>query len=183
MKKPPKAEPHHDHAVQFYRDDAALIATLRRFVREGLNASQPVIVIATPEHRFELSSMLMQDGAGSHFEQQGSLWMLDARETLESFMVDGMPDPQQFQRVIGGLLDMARVTRTGSVRAYGEMVDLLWKEGKPEAAIRLEVMWNGLAATQQFMLLCGYSIGSFYKETTGFDIGDVCCQHARVLPA
>lgn len=180
-----RPEPHHDHSVQFYRDDAALLKTLSRFTREGLNGRQPVIVIATPEHRAALAAQLVKDGlAPDYFERQGSLWMLDARETLASLMDGRMPDPVRFRAVVGALIDAARTAGAGSaVRAYGEMVDLLWKDGNAEAAIRLEMLWNGLAATHQFMLLCGYSIGSFYKEAGGFDISDVCHAHARVLPA
>jgi hypothetical protein len=45
------------------------------------------------------------------------------------------------------------------------MVDLLWRGGQAEAAIRLEVLWNELASTRTFSLLCGYAIGNFYKQT------------------
>ena len=180
-----RAEPHHDHAVQFYRDDAALLKTLSRFTREGLTAGQPVIVIATPEHRAALSTQLVQDGLSlDFFERQGHLWLLDARETLATFMDGRVPNPGRFHAVVGNLLDQARTTSDGAaIRAYGEMVDVLWKEGNAEAAIRLECLWNALANTHQFTLLCGYAIGSFYKETGGFDIGDVCHVHSRVLPA
>ena len=181
-------EPHHDHAVQFYRDDAALLRTLSRFVREGLNASQPVIIIATPEHRAALATQLVTDGLPpDYFEEKGALWLLDGRETRAMFMDDepgAMPDANRFTAAMGDLISAARRTTDGpAIRAYGEMVDLLWKDGRADAAIRLEVLWNTLANTHQFMLLCGYSIGSFYKETAGFDIGDVCQAHARVLPA
>lgn len=178
-------EPHHDHAVQFYRDEASLLRTLSRFVREGLNAAQPVIVIATPEHRAAIATQLVQDGlAPDYFESRGALLLLDARETLATFMDGSIPSPIRFRDSIGSLIDSARKTSDSAcIRAYGEMVDLLWKDGNADAAIRLEVLWNSLATTHQFNLLCGYAIGSFYKESGGFDIGDVCQQHARVLPA
>jgi hypothetical protein len=66
------------------------------------------------------------------------------------------------------------------IRAYGEMVDVLWKDGKPDAAIRLEMLWNRLAAKYGFALLCGYAMGSFYKQTKRFE--DVCRQHAHIVP-
>jgi hypothetical protein len=43
------------------------------------------------------------------------------------------------------------------------MVDILWKRGHAGAAIKLETLWNRLAQTQEFALLCGYSMGHFYK--------------------
>jgi len=63
---------------------------------------------------------------------------------------------------------------------YGQMVDLLWKDGKHDVAIRLEILWNQLANTQRFSLLCGYTVGSFYKDAH-FD--DVCGQHTHVVAA
>ena len=182
---PARPEPHHDHAVQFYRDKASLMVTLSRFTREGLNARQPVVVIATPEHRDLLVAQLLKDGVPrNHFERQGALWMLDARETLATFMDGPFPNATRFYDVVGGLIQQARGVGDGTaIRAYGEMVDLLWKDGNADSAIRLECLWNTLANAQHFMLLCGYSIGNFYKETGGFDIGDVCQVHSRVLPA
>lgn len=184
MKKAsPRVAPHEDHAVRFYRDDAALMTTLSRFVREGLIARQPVLVIATPEHRSQLASQLLKDGLrADSFEKGGTLWLLDARETLDAFMTGAAPDPALFHQVIGDLLQTAQ-HGSGPVRAYGEMVDLLWKAGQADAAIRLEMLWNRLATTHHFMLLCGYCIGSFYKQAGRLDIGDVCGQHARILPA
>jgi len=184
MKKSQSVEPNYGHSVQFYRDDSSLMKTLSQFVRDGLTASQPVIVIATPEHRADLAARLLVDGLrADSFERQGSLWMLDARETLESFMDGRTPDPEKFHRVIGSVLHLAKRRDRGAVRAYGEMVDLLWKEGNPEGAIKLEMLWNKLAGMHQFMLLCGHCVGNFYKQVGGFDISDVCHQHAHVLPA
>jgi len=176
---------HKDHAVQFYRDDAALMTTLSRFVRDGLNADQPLVVIATAEHRDGLVRTLRADGVGpARFEKSGSLWLLDARETLESFMAGGTPDPILFHAKVGSVIELASGGgRHTIVRAYGEMVDLLWKDGNPEAAIQLEGLWNGLADSRRFALLCAYDIGNFSRQSRGFDIGDVCQVHTHVLPA
>jgi hypothetical protein len=177
-------EPHHEHAVQFYRDDNALLTTLSRFVREGLNARQPVVIIANAEHRAALTVRLVEDGLPrDFFERHGAMWLLDAREVLATFMDGRYPDPARFHAVVGDLIASARTAGGGSVRAYGEMVDILWKDGNPDGAIQLESLWNTLAASEHFMLLCGYAMGNFYRECQGFDIGDVCHVHARVLPA
>jgi len=60
------------------------------------------------------------------------------------------------------------------------MVDILWKEGKRDLAIRLEMLWNQLANTQRFSLLCGYTVGPFYKDA---HFADVCRQHTHVVAA
>jgi len=60
------------------------------------------------------------------------------------------------------------------------MVDVLWKSGQKEAAIRLEILWNQLANTQAFSLLCGYAMGHFYKDA---NFQEVCRHHTHVVSA
>lgn len=178
-------QPHHEHAVQFYADDRSLLRTLSRFVREGLAAGQPVLIIATEEHRVSLAQQLIADGVPrDFFERTGSLWMFDAREVLAMFMDGSRPDPVRFKAIIGQFVAAARASAGGgAVRAYGEMVDILWKDANPEGAIRLESLWNVLAAAENFTLLCGYSMANFHHACDGYDLADVCHAHARVLPA
>ena len=177
-----RIETHH-HAVQFYGDETELFKTIGTFLSEGLVSGQPAIVIATPDH-----AVAIQDALGAHLidvaraRHLGDLVMLDAEETLGTFMHDGTPDKLLFQRHVGGLLEQAvRGRGRIPVRAYGEMVDVLWRRGQEEAAVRLEVLWNELASLYSFSLLCGYAIGNFYKETS--KIEDVCRQHTHVLGA
>jgi hypothetical protein len=93
--------------------------------------------------------------------------------------VDGMPQPVLFNGALVEVLAEACHGREDcSVRAYGEMVDLLWKDGSQKAAIRLEMLWNQLAQTREFSLLCGYSMGNFYKKA---GIEDIFCQHSHIL--
>jgi hypothetical protein len=68
----------------------------------------------------------------------------------------------------------------GSVRAYGEMVDLLWKNDKEDAALSLETLWNQFVATRRCSLLCGYSC-EVVGEGTGFQ--SICDKHSLVVSA
>ena len=116
-------------------------------------------------------------------QQMGSLIVLDAHETLDLFMDHGMPDRERFEASVGQLIAEVLDGREDRVliRAYGEMVDVLWKEGKCDAAIRLEMLWNRLAQRYGFALLCGYSMGNFYKETKGFEA--ICREHTHIVAA
>ncbi len=179
-KTPDRIHAHH-HAVQFYGDDAQLLKTVGTFLSEGLVAGQPAIVIATPAHctaiEQALESRLINVSAAKRL---GDLVMLDAEETLATFMVDRAPVGSSFRKSIGDVIDQARRGRERApVRAYGEMVDVLWKQGKTEAAVRLEVLWNNLADSQEFSLLCGYAIGNFYKQTDKYQ--EICDLHTQVL--
>lgn len=171
----------HHHAVQFYGSDQSLCTTVGGFIGEGLVAGQPAILIATPVHTAaildELKRRLIDVDHAKHI---GDLVCLDAEEALATFMASDMPDTNAFHKNMGDAIAQALGGRVRTpVRAYGEMVDVLWKKGRAEAAIRLEVLWNDLAATHAFQLLCGYSMGNFYKQAEYFE--QVCQQHTHVV--
>jgi len=177
----PKRTPGHHHAVQFYGSDEHLFATVGSFLAEGLLAGTPALVIATPAHRVaileELARRLVDVEAARHI---GDLVMLDAEEMLDTFMGPEGPNPPAFRRNVGDAIQQTLGGRVETpVRAYGEMVDLLWKQGRVDAAIRLEVLWNDLAATHSFQLLCGYAMGNFFKQAEHYDA--VCRQHTHVF--
>jgi signal transduction histidine kinase len=170
--------------VQFYEDDSSLAGIIVDFIAPGLVAGQPAVVIATPAHREAVATGLKGrwidvDGLLG----TGRLTLLDARDTLAAVMTGGAPNPELFKRVLGGVLSNCRAHGSRlCTRVYGEMVDLLWKDGNSEGAIQLEKLWNELAAEHSFALLCAYALGNFYKETDSGHFQAVCGEHGRVVP-
>ena len=53
---------------------------------------------------------------------------------------------------------MAVASKQGRIAVFGELVALLWADGKPPEAIRVEQLWNDLAKSHSFSLLCAYPI-------------------------
>ena len=137
----------HGHAVQFYGTDESLFTTVASFLAAGLVAGQPAVVIATFSHRIPIVNHLRERLIDcDRALRNGDLILLDAEATLDLFMVNDEPDAELFESNVGRLLDQAINGRPRIVlRAYGEMVDVLWKQGRSEAAIKLEIMWNKLA--------------------------------------
>jgi hypothetical protein len=179
-KRPPLYD--HHHAVQFYSDDDSLFTTVAGFLSQGLVDGHPAVIIATKAHRNAILEQLR--GRLAEVPKAHSLrgvHVLDAHDTLDLFMDGDHPDPQRFEESIGRLIASLVEGRESCmlVRAYGEMVDVLWKEGRTHAAIRLEMLWNRLAQRYGFALLCGYSMGNFFKATTGFE--DICREHTHVV--
>jgi hypothetical protein len=168
------------HAVRFYENKESLCRLVAEFLGEGLLIGQPALIIGTPEHRAAISDELRT----RHFdverlEAAGDLLLLDARTALSTFMVDGAPDGDLFHaRTTRAIEFLCRGRQDCTIRAYGEMVDLLWKDGEPTAAVQLELLWNRLAATHDFSLLCGYAMGNFYKDAS---VGDICHHHTHVV--
>lgn len=170
----------HFHAVRFYEDEQSLYRIVADFIGDGLVAGQPAVLIATDIHVREISRELAALACDvERLTADGKLLILDAEQTLAKFMKNGVPDPVAFRRSVGGALDKAaRGDSHATVRAYGEMVDCLWKAGQNDAAVRIEVLWNELANTRSFSLLCGYCMGNFYKQGA---YEEICSHHTDVI--
>jgi PAS domain S-box-containing protein len=174
----------HPHHVRFYEQDDTLVEEVSDFLDVALRAGDVALVIATAAHRAALQRRL--GGIGSREGQPGwypgELVMLDAQETLDRFMDGAMPDAQRFTEVVGGLIARASAHGQRQVNAFGEMVALLCEQGRYEAAVRLEQLWNGLAELQEFSLLCAYPMRLFASPEQGVSFHAVCCQHNQVRP-
>ena len=170
----------HFHAVRFYEDSDSLCRIVGEFIGKGLEQGEPAVVIATPAHTAAIDECLRTRGLDVEaLKRLGDYVTVDARETLAMFMIDALPNARAFRYTLGETIRLASRGRENvTVRAYGEMVDLLWKDGLEAAAIRLETFWNELANAHRFKLLCGYSMGNFYK---GAALEEIKGQHSHVV--
>lgn len=172
-----------DHFAQFYEGDGYLMHSLHGYVKAGLIGGDAVVVVGTGDHRARLQELLESDGIDVVLATaSGQYLALDAAETLDKFMVAGEPNAKRFKEVIGTILARASEGRE-RVRAFGEMVALLWADGNHEAAIALEGLWNDLQKVQAFSLFCGYPLNGFKGEQLGAPLGRVCTAHSQVIPA
>jgi signal transduction histidine kinase len=176
---------HQDHVVQFYDDETFLADRVADFLAVGVAAGEPVVVVATIEHRASFAARLARRGLDIESARaRGQLVWLDAAETLSKLMVGDMPDWTLFSRLFESVLEQCRRRNPlACVRAYGEMVDLLWRGGNRQAALRLEAMWNKFASAHSLSLLCAYVMGHFFTTGDGDSLRDVCRAHAEVRPA
>ena len=167
------------HAAKFYETPESLCQIVADFLSQGLIVQEPALAIATPEHRAGILAELRARGLDvDGLTASGDLLLLDAADELASFMVDGMPDQARFTAAMSRALEQVCRGRHCTTRAYGEMVDLLWKAGHDAAAIRVELFWNTLATTHAFSILCGYSMGNFYKDA---GLGAIRHEHSHVV--
>jgi PAS domain S-box-containing protein len=169
----------HSHLVQFYEKDGFLVDEVAAFLSVALRSDDAAMLIATPEHRAAITMRVQRDeGAAA----AGALIVLDARETLTRIMVGGVPDEALFLATIGAAIEKASQRGTRSVRAFGEMVDLLCADGNPQAAISLEALWNSLLGGQGLALLCAYRMNLFSNAEDALVFRHICASHAEVRP-
>ncbi|HEY3915860.1 MAG TPA: MEDS domain-containing protein [Verrucomicrobiae bacterium] len=170
-----------EHAVQMYEDEGALLDCLIGFVSSGLKRGEGVIVIATNAHLRAVESRL-GDVDLVAAQRENRYLPLDAREALSNFMVGDWPDEGLFYRFIGGVLRKARGTSTRKVRAFGEMVALLWAQGHNGATVRLEHLWTELCQGSDLCLFCAYPRAGFTKNAD-VSIREICAAHSKIVAA
>jgi hypothetical protein len=169
-----------EHIAQFYENDSVLLDTLAGFVAGGIKNGECVIVIATPEHRTGLEKRLTVSGVEIWRAQVENRYMaLDAETTLARFMMNGLPDEGLFTECVESLLRQA--TSNGRrVRAFGEMVALLWARGEAAGTVRLEFLWQSFCQGHALSLLCAYPKAGFTEDPTK-SLAHICAAHSRVV--
>lgn len=169
-----------DHVVQIYDNDVAFLDLLHDFVHDGLSQKENVIVLATPAHLESLNTRLETSGFSiSHIIAEQQYVPLDANEILDRFMVNDWPDENLFNAAILELLKKSGA-RNRKVRAFGEMVALLWENGQAGATVRLEHLWNKLCAHQHLSLFCAYPQSGF-TQNANESLRHICSAHSRII--
>jgi anti-sigma regulatory factor (Ser/Thr protein kinase) len=170
-----------EHVVQFYERDDDLVDVVVGYLSAAVAGGDAVVVLATPGHCAAFAAALA--GAGVDVGAAtagGQLIVLDAADTLARFMVDGVPDAAAFDAVVGDVVRHAGASGR-PVRAYGEMVALLWEAGNETGAVRLEQLWNGLGEQLPFALFCAYPSHLFGGASPDGALADVCELHSDVV--
>jgi DNA-binding NarL/FixJ family response regulator len=172
------------HEVQFYSDDSRFVAGFTGFLSAALKVGNPAFFIGTALHRNAILERLHTESPDIRTAiRQGKYLALDAAEFLSNFMVNDMPDPGWFLKVVDDSIAAARKGANGEhlrVAACGECAPILWAQGKTDAAIRLEELWNQIAMTYDVDILCGYPLESLHHEEDSYSFRRICEEHSAV---
>src|SRR5581483_5976411 len=156
----------YSHYVYFHDHDSSFLTeNVCRYVAEGLSLGENAILITTA-NRIEAFTAELEKQAVDTADciRSQRLIFRGAEETLAQVILDGEPGWDRFDASVGELVrgSLARAER--GVRAYGDMVGLLWNSGHSLAAERMEEFWNRLLQSNLFSLFCAYQIDRFGKE-------------------
>ncbi len=169
-----------DHILQIYEDDRQFINTLEGFVASGLILGESVIVIATAEHLKALNQQLRAKGYDMFsLTLQDQYIPLSADETLAQFMINGWPDENLFYHLLANLLLRARKGHR-QVRAFGEMVAVLWSHGHNGATVHLEHLWSRYCESEGFSVFCAYPKTGFTEDPND-SLLKICGCHSKIV--
>ena len=168
-----------EHHLQLFDSSKSLAETVAAYLMAGFNRGEPLLVVATPEHRDLLSNKLEAAGLNVRNAMISSrLTMLDASQTLDKFMRQDAPNAVAFDEVVGTLV--GRLANGRRVCIYGEMVDVLAARSNYKGAYQLEVLWNALGRRECYTLFCGYASGHFGDPKTAQALHDICEAHSEL---
>lgn len=145
------------HLVQFYKKSEYLAESVAEYIQLGLSKGDGIIILATRDHWQSLKNSLEQKNSSvEQYLTEGRLLYIDAHLALQKILDQGHPDKNTFMDFIQSIL--LHMHAYPSIRAYGELVDLLCAEGKIREAIELEKYWGEiLQSTPSLSLMCGYN--------------------------
>jgi DNA-binding NarL/FixJ family response regulator len=172
------------HEARFYTGETFFLDSFTRFLKTALKSGDVAIVLATESHRKSIVQRLRGEGIDVDAAiQQGTLISLDVSNTLSTFMVNDWPDPVRFFERVGGLMEEAIKAckgEHGRIVACGECAPHLLTQGKAEAAIRLEQLWDEVVKTYDLNILCGYMQNSLHQEAHNHIFRRICAEHSVV---
>lgn len=170
----------YEHVVQIYENDEVFLDLLYGFVSEGVSAGDCVIVIATKTHLASLDEKLQTGGFDPSDLSQKNLYIpLDAEAALAKFMINDWPDENLFISFVSNLMTRAKFDGR-QVRAFGEMVAILWAKGQVGATVRLEHLWNKFCEKQAFCLFCAYPQSGFTQDASE-SVMHICGAHSKMI--
>jgi hypothetical protein len=117
--------------------------------------------------------------------KKGRYVTVDAFQVLAHLTVNGKLSRVRFDEFIREVimpLEAAAESQPKAVAVCGEVVSLLWADGKAEAAIELEHFWNELAERVCCRLRCFYPIAAFPDTGQNELFLKLCAEHAHVIP-
>ena len=169
-----------DHVVQIYENDNVFLDALSGFVGGGIKADECVIIIATSSHLNSLNERLNSYGVKTETLIEDDRYIaLDANETLQKFMVNGWPDEELFNQTVSSIIERG-TCRNRRIRAFGEMVAVLWAQGLNGATVHLEHLWNKFCEEHKFSLFCAYPKTGF-TQNINESILNICGCHNKIM--
>lgn len=177
----PAARPRR-HDAEFYVDEKALVEGFARFIAASIQDCNAAVLIASKPRIAGVMNRLRAHQVQLDLAiYRGSFIPLDAHETLSTFMIDNTPDEFRFFEITGRLIEEAAKAARGDqpcVALCGECASLLWAQGKPEAAIRLEQLWDRLMKIYDVDVLCGYELNTVHKLKGKQVFRRICAEHS-----
>jgi DNA-binding NarL/FixJ family response regulator len=170
------------HEAGFYSDETSLLDAYVRVAEAALGAGNALIVLSEERRRRELRERLQARGiALDEAVREGRYLAFDPGAVLSGLVLDGWLDEARFRTAAAELVARASTGKDRRVVACGECAPTLWREGHAEAAVRLEQLWDELAAAGGIDIFCAYSLDVPHLRDDSYAVFQrICAEHSAI---
>ena len=173
------------HTVQFYDNEPFVHHAMAEFFTKGAHPGDRLILLSRPRTFKAVAEHLASGRYGSAINAADRILFFDAEAALPKIMEGEALNSALAKSFFKDMLSQNRPSGShGTVRLYGEMVDMLCQRGHHTAALQLEGIGNVFLDLQpQLSILCGYATERFKDDTNAAQLRAVCQKHTHVIPA
>lgn len=177
----------HRHDAGFYADEASMLNAWIQAAETALKAGHTFILISTDSRERTVRGRLQARGVDIDRAIQEKRYVsVDPSDMLSQFMVDDWPDEALFEKaatpVIVDALNASTATRPRAM-VCGDCVSSLWRDGKGDATVRVEQLWDALARAHEIDTLCGYLLDPQPHDDHRKVFRRICAEHTAVYSA
>ncbi|SFF26714.1 MEDS domain-containing protein [Nitrosomonas sp. Nm166] len=174
--------PSGSHLVQVCQNESFRAEAIAHYIKEGVLEGEGIIIFAGMALRKNVISKMEWLGLDvATLKNEGQIKFFDAEFLLLSIVVDGIIKRQAFQEVVGTPICDIQL-KYGKARVFGEMVNILWKQGQYDTAMQLGSLWNELNRKQEFSLFCVYSVDNLDPNAYEEALERLCKCHPYLTP-
>ena len=170
------------HFCQIHDDAGTLTKSVDAYARAGLVAGHSVILITEPTRRTALEGSMREAGidVAACLHRDQLVWF-DTEALRHEVLAGDVPDFAKLERLFSDALARTAAAGYRHPRVYGELVNVLWREGAAETAVTLEDYWNELTLRYRFALFCGYELDGLDEQSYAGPLGDIARCHSDIL--
>ncbi len=169
-----------EHFVQLFDSRESLAESVAAYLKAAYEHDHNLLVAAKPANWGAIEMSLDASGCDvAAWLKSERLVVLDAVSVARTLTRNDMPDADRFEQTVGKLV--RRLSKNAPLSIYGEVVELYAEEANFAAALKLEDIWDALAETISFRLMCGYSSAHFAAPGAETKLHRVCRAHSHVL--
>ena len=180
---------HADHASRCHEaviepDERSLVERYALFAEDALTGGDAFVLVVDPARVAGVEQLLRsRDVDVDEARERGRYLPVSLADALAVCVVDEHPDPARvWAEGTGVILRAASRLKADTRRVWmcGECSPALLRNGKADAAIRLEQLWDELCLTYNLRVLCGYAAPDV---SHGDAFERICAIHSAVHTA
>lgn len=175
------------HAVQFRGDDGSWLDGAASVLGSALQRGDTIATVMLESHRDALAVLMKERGWNlADLGEQGRYLMFDAEAAAAQVVCGGRPDVDTLTGMVA-VLERARTASGDRARSHltivGEIAPVLWRNGKPEAAMEVERLWDEVTRSLPILTICTYPMDCVSHDAVAAFSSGICAHHSVISHA